>query len=112
LISFFQLRLPLFYDRMQQESFHSVRLVEMRDLKDQQTLDLLSPLPEQATPAASAIAAPKAGRTAAGPRSRKQRPKQEQMELLEPTDASGLPPWTRDDSLDLMGLPIWPQEPA
>ena len=33
--------------------------------------------------------------------------KQVQLELLEPTDASGLPVWNRDEGLDLTGLPIW-----
>jgi hypothetical protein len=37
--------------------------------------------------------------------------KQVQMELLEPTDASGLPVWTRDVNLDLTGLPIWAPDP-
>jgi hypothetical protein len=33
--------------------------------------------------------------------------KQEQLPLLEETDASGLPVWRRDDKLDLTGLPVW-----
>jgi len=41
------------------------------------------------------------------PRIRKASLKQEQLELLEPTDASGLPHWRRDDGIDLTGLPIW-----
>jgi hypothetical protein len=33
--------------------------------------------------------------------------KQEQLPLLDETDASGLPVWRRDDNLDLTGLPVW-----
>jgi hypothetical protein len=33
--------------------------------------------------------------------------KQEQMELLEPTDTTGLPIWQNDPNLDLTGLPVW-----
>ena len=33
--------------------------------------------------------------------------KQEQLELLDPTDTTGLPVWVRDDKLDLTGLPVW-----
>ena len=31
----------------------------------------------------------------------------ELLELLDETDATGLPVWRRDDNLDLTGLPIW-----
>ncbi|MGB9990875.1 hypothetical protein [Pseudoduganella rhizocola] len=41
------------------------------------------------------------------PRVRKPALKQEQLELLEPTDTTGLPLWQRDENLDLTGLPIW-----
>lgn len=43
------------------------------------------------------------------PRQRRILPRQEQLELLEETDATGLPVWKRDDNLDLTGLPIWAQ---
>ncbi|MFZ6767201.1 hypothetical protein ACO0LM_08960 [Undibacterium sp. Di26W] len=36
--------------------------------------------------------------------------KQEQLELLEvlgPTDCSGLPAWVHDENTDLTGLPVW-----
>jgi hypothetical protein len=33
--------------------------------------------------------------------------KQVQMELLEPTDTTGLPVWQRDENLDITGLPVW-----
>jgi hypothetical protein len=32
------------------------------------------------------------------------------MELLEPTDTTGLPIWVRDDNLDLTGLPVWKRD--
>ncbi|HEX8477365.1 MAG TPA: hypothetical protein VF663_03470 [Telluria sp.] len=41
------------------------------------------------------------------PRARRSALKQEQLPLLEETDASGLPVWRRDDNLDLTGLPVW-----
>ncbi|MFZ6645319.1 hypothetical protein ACO0LO_06365 [Undibacterium sp. TJN25] len=37
-------------------------------------------------------------------------PIQQQLELLEPTDASGLPPWSRDNNMDLTGLPVWAKD--
>lgn len=73
----------------------------MRDKKDNATFDLpgfghagASPLP----PAGS-------GRARAAPRKRAL--VQQQLELLEPTDTSGLPVWRRDEETDLTGLPIW-----
>jgi len=71
----------------------------MRDKKDNATFDLpgfgpaepMEPEPKRAPP----------------PRPRRAALKQEQMELLEPTDATGLPVWQRDESLDLTGLPVW-----
>lgn len=41
------------------------------------------------------------------PRARRAALKQEQLELLEPTDATGLPVWQRDENLDVTGLPVW-----
>jgi hypothetical protein len=72
----------------------------MRDKKDNATFDL--PGFEAATPLALAVE-PK--RSASRPR--KTTLKQEQLLLLEETDASGLPVWRRDDNLDLTGLPVW-----
>jgi hypothetical protein len=73
----------------------------MRDKKDNATFDLpgFGPAP------AIALNAPEPKRSA--PRPRRPNLKQEQLELLEPTDASGLPVWRRDDNTDLTGLPIW-----
>ncbi len=74
----------------------------MRDKKDNATFDL--PGFEAAAPQESAGAEPKRGGAI---RPRKANLKQEQLLLLEETDASGLPVWRRDDNLDLTGLPIW-----
>ena len=41
------------------------------------------------------------------PRSRIAGIRQHQLELLDDTDASGLPVWRRDEGLDLTGLPVW-----
>jgi hypothetical protein len=77
--------------------------VEMRDKKDNATFDLpgFSPAvplePEQKRPAQ---------------RGRRGTLKQVQLELLEPTDTSGLPVWNRDDALDLTGLPVWAPDPS
>ena len=76
----------------------------MRDKKDIATIDLPGFEPA-AAPDAPAVAAAKNPRSA--PRSRRATPKQEQLELLVETDASGLPVWRRDDTLDLTGLPVW-----
>jgi hypothetical protein len=75
----------------------------MRDKKDNATFDLpgfgpaepLEPEPKEPPP-------PRARRAA-----RRGVLKQEQLELLEPTDATGLPVWQRDENLDVTGLPVW-----
>jgi hypothetical protein len=72
----------------------------MRDKKDNATFDL--PGFEAAAPLAPAVE-PK--RSASRPR--RTTLKQEQLPLLDETDASGLPVWRRDDNLDLTGLPVW-----
>jgi hypothetical protein len=74
----------------------------MRDKKDNATFDLLGfdddlpPVPH---------AAPVPAKRAA--RSRHAGLRQEQLELLDETDASGLPVWRREDGTDLSGLPVW-----
>ncbi|AXA90133.1 hypothetical protein [Massilia sp. YMA4] len=73
----------------------------MRDKKDNATFDLPG-----FGPAAPMEPEPK---RPPAPRVRRAALKQEQMELLEPTDATGLPVWQRDDNLDLTGLPVWSQ---
>ena len=75
----------------------------MRDKKDNATIDL--PGFEAALPLATSTIEVK--RASSTPRQRKSFLKQEQLELLDETDASGLPVWHRDDKLDLTGLPIW-----
>ena len=78
----------------------------MRDKKDNATFDLpgLEPAaPADAVVLVQAATEPKRG----GPRPRRVALKQEQMPLLEETDATGLPMWRRDPNLDLTGLPIW-----
>jgi len=75
----------------------------MRDKKDNATFDLPGFEPVQQTDAL--VLSPEAKR--GGPRPRRIALKQEQMPLLEDTDATGLPVWTRDPNLDLTGLPIW-----
>ena len=84
----------------------------MRDKKDNATLDLVgfdaSALPD-ATQAISGAAgvnlSPAPARRA--PRARSTAPRQHQLELLDPTDATGLPVWQRDEALDVTGLPVW-----
>ena len=71
----------------------------MRDKKDNATFDLPGFGP-------AAPLEPEAKRPPA-PRPHRSGLKQEQLELLEPTDNSGLPVWVRDDKLDLTGLPVW-----
>jgi hypothetical protein len=71
----------------------------MRDKKDNATLDLPG-----FGPAAPMEPEPKAPPP---PRARRAAVKQEQLELLEPTDASGLPVWQREAHLDVTGLPVW-----
>ena len=74
----------------------------MRDKKDHATFDLpgfmpaapLEPEPKRPPP----------------PRVRRAVLKQEQLELLEATDNSGLPVWQREEGLDVTGLPVWRQD--
>jgi hypothetical protein len=73
----------------------------MRDKKDNATFDL--PGLENAFAPSPAATEPKRS----GPRPRRAALRQEQLLLLEETDATGLPVWTRDDNLDLTGLPVW-----
>ena len=77
----------------------------MRDKKDTATLDL----PGFGTASARAHPATEA-RPITVPRRRQAMAKQQQLELLDDTDATdatGLPVWRRDDITDLTGLPIW-----
>jgi len=81
----------------------------MRDKKDNATFDL--PGFEPAAPLAASV------EPASQPKRNSTRPrrlvlKQEQIPLLEETDASGLPVWRRDDKLDLTGLPVWAPDPS
>jgi len=76
----------------------------MRDKKDNATFDLPG-----FEPAAhdDAVVVPSSETRRGGSRPRRIALKQEQMQLLDETDASGLPVWQRDPNLDLTGLPIW-----
>ncbi len=74
----------------------------MRDKKDNATFDL--PGFESAPPPTPPLAPPKRSGAA---RPRRAGLKQEQLELLDETDASGLPVWRRDEQFDLTGLPVW-----
>ena len=74
----------------------------MRDKKDIATIDLPG---FEAAPPSLLTAEP--SEKPRSPRLRRAPPKQEQLELLPETDASGLPVWRRDDTLDLTGLPVW-----
>ena len=76
----------------------------MRDKKDIATFDLPGFEPE---PRPLVEAEPEARAPRSTPRIRRAPLKQEQMQLLDETDASGLPVWRRDDTLDLTGLPVW-----
>ena len=73
----------------------------MRDKKDNATIDLpgfddaFAPPPAPAEPKKPAS------------RPRRIALKQEQLQLLDETDATGLPVWNRDENLDLTGLPVW-----
>jgi hypothetical protein len=76
----------------------------MRDKKDNATFDLpgFGPAePLEPEPKAPPLPRVRARRIAA---------RQEQLELLAPTDASGLPVWQRDEELDVTGLPVWRQD--
>ena len=81
----------------------------MRDKKDNATFDLPGFGAAAPSPALLDGIGMQAPRSPA--RIRKASLKQEQLELLEPTDASGLPLWHRDDHTDLTGLPIWAPDP-
>ena len=74
----------------------------MRDKKDNATFDLPGFAPAQPLE-------PEAKRPSP-PRGRRPALKQEQLELLEPTDTTGLQIWVRDDNLDLTGLPVWKRD--
>ncbi len=76
---------------------------DMRDKKDNATFDLPG-FGAAGVGAAAATPSPEPKRAA---RVKKPALKQVQLELLEATDNSGLPVWTRDERLDLTGLPIW-----
>lgn len=74
----------------------------MRDKKDYATFDLPGFVP------AAALAHPPAeARRTTVQRQRKVTIKQQQLALLDDTDASGLPVWRRDENTDLTGLPNW-----
>jgi hypothetical protein len=72
----------------------------MRDKKDIATFDL---------PGFEAATAPETAPhvETSAPKSRVPRTRRAALKLDE-TDASGLPVWRRDDTLDLTGLPVWP----
>jgi hypothetical protein len=74
----------------------------MRDKKDNATFDL----PGFGS-ASAPVHLPAEARRTTVPRKRKIVVKQHQLELLEDTDATGLPLWRRDDNTDLTGLPNW-----
>ena len=74
----------------------------MRDKKDHATFELPG-----FGPAAPAEPQPVEAKLTAPARQRKMLVKQHQLELLDETDATGLPVWRRDDNTDLTGLPIW-----
>lgn len=82
-----------------------LRLSVMRDKKDIATFDL--PGVEAATAPDLATVGPCDAAPPRKPRTRRTPLKQEQLQLLDETDASGLPVWRRDDTLDLTGLPVW-----
>jgi hypothetical protein len=74
----------------------------MRDKKDNATLDLPGFGAAAELPPACAET-----RRAPTARARRNVPRQQQLELLEETDASGLPVWRREAGTDLTGLPNW-----
>jgi hypothetical protein len=74
----------------------------MRDKKDNATFELPG---FEATPASLPLVAET--RRPAAARGRKSALRQQQLELLGETDASGLPVWRRDAGTDLTGLPVW-----
>jgi len=75
----------------------------MRDKKDNATLEL----PGFSDTSQLALALPADAPRVTRPRVRRAPLRQEQLELLEETDATGLPVWRRDPNLDLTGLPVW-----
>jgi hypothetical protein len=75
----------------------------MRDKKDNATFEL----PGFGPVAEPGLFPPAETKRSNAPRQRKALLKQHQLELLEETDATGLPVWRRDDNTDLTGLPIW-----
>jgi hypothetical protein len=75
----------------------------MRDKKDNATLDLIGF--DADLPPASPPIVPAPPRRAA--RNRSAGIRQHQLELLDETDATGLPVWRRDEGTDLTGLPVW-----
>ena len=77
----------------------------MRDKKDNATLDLVGFDHDSLASIAMTDAPPAPARRAIRPRA--SAAPQQQLELLDATDASGLPVWQRDESLDLTGLPVW-----
>ena len=72
----------------------------MRDKKDNATFDL----PGFGQAAAEPVQEVKRARAA---RIKNVALKQVQLELLEPSDNTGLPVWRRDADIDLTGLPVW-----
>jgi hypothetical protein len=81
----------------------------MRDKKDNATIDLpgFESVVETDAAVASLATVPEQKRER---RPRRASLKQEQISLLEVTDASGLPVWQRDPGLDVTGLPVWQPE--
>jgi hypothetical protein len=75
----------------------------MRDKKDNATLDLVG-FDADLPPASADISSPPVKRAS---RSRIAGIRQHQLELLDETDASGLPVWRREEGTDLTGLPVW-----
>ena len=80
----------------------------MRDKKDHATLDLVG-FDQAAIDDDCSSSAAESASLKRQPRQRAtaSRAPQEQLELLAPTDATGLPVWQRDEGLDLTGLPVW-----
>lgn len=75
----------------------------MRDKKDNATLDLVGFDADLPLAFHDIFSAP----VKRAPRSRIAGIDQHQLELLDETDASGLPVWRRDEGTDLTGLPVW-----
>jgi hypothetical protein len=80
----------------------------MRDKKDKATIDLPGFGPAEPPP----LLEPAESKPWSKPRIKRATLKQVQLELLEETDATGLPVWTRDENLDLTGLPVWAPDPT